>query len=145
MFTLGRQHTRFESDHLPAWYLVYCRDRLETRVSPWQHLNGRHIVPYLMYITVVKFEYHYSNIFGDLFVAVICKAFGVFNFLSKTWISLERKTPFFIILKGQVPWPFDSSTLCSTDIKIERYNSVKTQYLQTKNGRYSSTHLQKTN
>ena len=49
------------SDQNPR-YLVYCRKELETRVLPWQYLNGGHLVAYLMYIIVAEFEYHYSNI-----------------------------------------------------------------------------------
>ena len=56
---------------------------------PWQHLNGHHFVPYLMYITGAKFEYHYSSfseihVFSVLgVVTVTCNAFNNINFLSK--------------------------------------------------------------
>ena len=52
-------------------YLVHCREGFEKRVLPWQHLNGCHLVPYLVYINGAKFEYHYSNIFGDILNFVI--------------------------------------------------------------------------
>ena len=52
-------------------YLIHCSKGLETRVLPWQHLNGCHFVPYLIYITGAKFEYHHSNVFGDILNLVI--------------------------------------------------------------------------
>ena len=67
----------FKSDHLPVLicskfkYLLHCRKGLQTRLSPWQHLNVCHFVPYLMYITGAKFEYNYSNIFRDILNFVI--------------------------------------------------------------------------
>ena len=44
---------------------------LGTRVLQWQQLKERHFVPYQMYITGAKFEYHYCNIVGDILKFVI--------------------------------------------------------------------------
>ena len=93
------QHMRFKSDHL---LILICSKSeifgsllrgLETRVLPWQHLSGCHFVSYLMYITVAKFEYHYSHIFRDILNFVIYYVCDI-NFITKTLISLEQTKVF---------------------------------------------------
>ena len=42
-------------------YLDFHRKRLEPRVLPWQQYSRCHFVSFVMYISGVKFEYHYSR------------------------------------------------------------------------------------
>ena len=44
--------------------LIHCREELKMKVWPWQHLDGSHFVPYLMYITGAKFEHPTNAISG---------------------------------------------------------------------------------
>ena len=81
------QRMCFKSDHLPILLCLTMQKGTENDRLPWQHLNGCHFVSYLMYITPgAKFEYHYSNIFGNIlnFGIYYCKVYDVINFSTKT-------------------------------------------------------------
>ena len=52
-------------------YLVFHRNRLESRVSPWQQHRSCHSASFVMYISGAKFEEHCSNISGDFLDSIL--------------------------------------------------------------------------
>ena len=79
-------------------YLAFDRKRLEPEEFSWQRRNGCHLVLFVMYISIAKFEEHCFNIFRDILYSVkysSCKPHEVITFLifinTKTSLSQKQK------------------------------------------------------
>ena len=75
-------------------YLVFNRKRLEPKVLPWQPHSRWHFVPFVMYITGVKFKDHCCNISGDILNSVFYRFSGTIYDVITSLICIIQKPEF---------------------------------------------------